>query len=274
MNKVPQTNDSFGDRMKDYEAACEQVLTRRLPVILRLDGNSFSKFTKNNGFEKPFDANFETAMVEAAKAVMGYCSGSYLAFVQSDEITIFLRNDQTHQTDPFLANRTQKIASLTAATASVAFNKALGRGTEAIFDCRVFVVPHQEVVNVFRWRQKDAYRNGINMYLYHKLKDKYGRKTAQEMLHGQTTKGQKGMITEELDVHPDNLPKAWLYGRAIWREKEEVPLKDTMDPEKFRELVSQGRIEENKVVVRTKWQVEPIDFSEWENWEYGKSILS
>jgi len=176
--------DSMGDRMKSYETASEQILPIRLPVILRLDGNSFSRFTKVNDFKKPFDEKFDAAMNAAAKAVLSYCSGSCVAYLQSDEMTILLRNNQTVDTDPFLGNRTQKLTSLTAAKASVAFNRALTMfdiDAQAVFDCRAFVVPHYEVQNVFLWRQFDAFKNCISAYAYYKLKEKYGRKTAMDI---------------------------------------------------------------------------------------------
>ena len=45
--------DSLGDRMKKYEGVSRNYLTRRVPVIIRLDGKAFHTFTK--GFKKPFD---------------------------------------------------------------------------------------------------------------------------------------------------------------------------------------------------------------------------
>src|SRR5690606_6640342 len=147
------------------------------PVIIRLDGNSFSRLTRVLKLEKPFDERFNRAMDAAAIAVLEYCSGAQVAYVQSDEITILLRNDQTHETTPFLGNRTQKITSLTAATAAVAFSQALAAelgleardGVRAIFDARVFVVPPAEVNNVFLWRQFDAFKNSVSTYAYWEL---------------------------------------------------------------------------------------------------------
>lgn len=45
--------DSLGDRMKTYESVSRHFLTRRTPVIIRLDGCHFHTFTR--GFDKPFD---------------------------------------------------------------------------------------------------------------------------------------------------------------------------------------------------------------------------
>ena len=51
--------DALGDRMKTYyEEVTKTKLTRRTPVIIRLDGCHFHTFTR--GFRKPFDDDFVT----------------------------------------------------------------------------------------------------------------------------------------------------------------------------------------------------------------------
>ena len=53
--------DSIGDRMKtNYENISRFYLTRRTPVIIRLDGRSFHTFT--HFFKKPFDNLFMKTM--------------------------------------------------------------------------------------------------------------------------------------------------------------------------------------------------------------------
>lgn len=44
---------ALAKRMKKYEAVSKNVLMRRTPVIIRVDGRAFHTFTK--GFQKPFD---------------------------------------------------------------------------------------------------------------------------------------------------------------------------------------------------------------------------
>ena len=43
---MSNNKDSLGDRMKQYEYVTRNYLTRKLPVILRLDGKSFHSFTR------------------------------------------------------------------------------------------------------------------------------------------------------------------------------------------------------------------------------------
>ena len=53
--------DALGNRMKSfYEDRYRIYLTRRMPVIIRVDGNSFHTFTR--GLDKPFDADFMKIM--------------------------------------------------------------------------------------------------------------------------------------------------------------------------------------------------------------------
>ena len=53
--------DKLGDRMKhNYEEVSKMRLTRRMPVVIRLDGRAFHTFTR--GFKKPFDEIFNKAM--------------------------------------------------------------------------------------------------------------------------------------------------------------------------------------------------------------------
>ena len=58
-------NDNLGDRMKTYENVTRTYLTRRTPVIIRIDGKAFHSFTR--GFEKPFDSFLVKAMQQTMK---------------------------------------------------------------------------------------------------------------------------------------------------------------------------------------------------------------
>lgn len=50
---MSQNKGSLDKRMKGYEYVTRTYLTRRTPVIIRLDGKAFHTFTR--GFNKPFD---------------------------------------------------------------------------------------------------------------------------------------------------------------------------------------------------------------------------
>lgn len=172
--------DSLGDRMKEYENISRVYLTKRLPVIIRVDGRAFHTFTR--GFERPYDSVLHTAMIKTAAALCKEISGAKLAYVQSDEISVLATNDDSLTTQPWFDNNLQKIVSLSASMATLAFNTAFQtevryhcdgssdaffpylRGiNRATFDARAFVLPPNEVCNYFIWRQQDATRNSIQM---------------------------------------------------------------------------------------------------------------
>jgi len=170
-------NDSLGDRMKGYEAVSKNFLMRRTPVVLRVDGKAFHTLTC--GFKRPFDDIFSDAMVRTMQALCAGMQNCQLGYKQSDEISLLLMDDKTLTTDSWFDNNVQKMVSVGASIATLAFNKALAalvaeapdtlelrevyekRFDTALFDCRAFNLSKEEVCNYFIWRQQDATRNSI-----------------------------------------------------------------------------------------------------------------
>ena len=185
--------DSLGDRMKNnYENRAKTYLTRRMPVIIRLDGKAFHSFTK--GMKKPYDEIFHNTMNATMKYLCENIQGCKLGYTQSDEITLLLTDYDTLDTDAWFDNNVQKICSVSASMATMAFNKLLCKYVDeyyksiwddivedwngdakyyetlcdaiekgAMFDSRCFNIPESEVTNCFIWRQQDATRNAIQM---------------------------------------------------------------------------------------------------------------
>ena len=186
-------HSDIGSRMKQYENCYRFYLTPNSCVIVRLDGRAFHSFTK--GFARPYDKIFASAMWETTKRLCENVSGCKFAYTQSDEITLVL-NDYGRDTEPWFGNNLQKIVSISAAMATLFFNKAFSEAmrdeylewyTEcdnaieseqtkllmahgnaynnklAVFDSRAFIVPREEVFNVIYWRQLDCTRNSIQL---------------------------------------------------------------------------------------------------------------
>ena len=172
--------DALGDRMKKYEANADTRLVRRTPVIIRIDGKAFHTFTKK--FDKPFDQVFMKAMFGTAQTLCENIQGCRLGYTQSDEISLLLTDYEKLDTDPWFDNRIQKICSIAASIATLAFNRAFERAVREIsgeypaekvaiykrsiamgglFDARAYNVPKDDVTNYFLWRQNDATRNSI-----------------------------------------------------------------------------------------------------------------
>lgn len=78
-------SDDFGDRMKLYEMAeAGRKFMPLLPVIARIDGRSFSKFTK--GLERPYDIRLSKLMVATTKFLVQETNAN-CGYTQSDGAT-------------------------------------------------------------------------------------------------------------------------------------------------------------------------------------------
>lgn len=181
-------HDDLGVRMKTfYEQIPKTKLTRRCPVALRIDGKAFRTFTR--GFKKPFDEVLIKSMQETMKYLCENIQGCVLGYTQSDEITLILVDYKKLTSSAWFDYEVQKICSIAASMATMAFNESfskiyskLYRGKiehgenvdelvktyafkagKAMFDCRCFNIPKEEVTNLIYWRQLDATRNSIQM---------------------------------------------------------------------------------------------------------------
>lgn len=222
---------SIGDRMKEnYENRSKTFLTRRTPVIIRADGCCFHTFTK--GFKEPFDLTFMKVMQETALELCKSIQGCKLGYVQSDEISLLLTDYDTLTTDAWFGYSVQKICSVTAAMATLFFNRKLAIEADvlknvpiwdnpdlarkyadrlgmlnykvaegAYFDARAFNIPQAEVTNYFIWRQQDATRNSIESLAraYFSDKECYKKNTSQlqDMLHEQKGVNWNNCLTSE-----------------------------------------------------------------------------
>lgn len=186
---------TLGDRMKNnYENITRYHLTRRMPVIIRIDGKAFHTFTR--GFKKPFDDILVKTMQDTMKYLCENIQGCVIGYTQSDEISLVLTDYAELTTDAWFGNNLQKMCSVSASMATLAFNKFFGDRVQdfmyaccddlgddiflekkneydnawkvyfnkldtAMFDSRVFTIPKEEVCNYLIWRQQDATRNSI-----------------------------------------------------------------------------------------------------------------
>jgi len=187
--ETPQTTtektESLGDRMKAYEEGTRSYIDHKTPLVMRLDGHCFSKFTR--GLKKPYEEWLHKIMVKVtAQLVNDY--NAVLGFTQSDEITlVFLPQMLDGAYQPYIFNnQIQKLVSLAASNATNIFTmelltlihtkqivpedykpqtfEKLSR-PRAYFDARIFNVPSlTECYNNVYWRSTyDCIRNSISM---------------------------------------------------------------------------------------------------------------
>ena len=123
-------NDALGQRMKDYEASAQTYLTKRTPVIIRVDGKAFHTFTR--GFQKPFDEVLGNAMVQTMEYLCNNIQGCIFGYCQSDEITLVLQDYRKFDTDAWFGYRTDKMCSIAASMATMAFNKYFSKEVRSV----------------------------------------------------------------------------------------------------------------------------------------------
>lgn len=252
-------HDDLGIRMKTYyEQIPKTKLMRRCPVAIRIDGKAFHTFTK--GFQKPFDEILIKSMQKTMKYLCKNIQGCVLGYTQSDEITLILVDYKNLNSDAWFDYEVQKMCSIVASMATMAFNKffsemvnawtddfweswnhnekevkysqalmnAVNKG--AMFDARVFNIPKEEVTNLIYWRQLDAIRNSIQMVGQANFSHKE--------LHGKSCNTIKDMLMKEKDIDWDNLPSHQKHGSCCIKHYHE----DTTD--------------EGEYIKRTHWYID------------------
>ena len=186
---INMDTSNLAKRMKEYESVNKVYLTKRMPVLLRFDGCHFKTFTRR--FIKPEQILIKT-MQETAKYLCENIQNAVFAYTQSDEITVLLVDYYDIGVSTWFNNKRSKMESVGASMCTMAFNKFFRKNVEefveknydpenkgiveyidvlnkaidecAMFDCRAFNIPKDEVTNNFFWRQSDASRNSILMF--------------------------------------------------------------------------------------------------------------
>lgn len=156
----------LGDRHKKYESLTETSVMPGLPVIIRLDGRAFHTFVRD--LERPYDAGFSNCMINTAKRLVDKMHAD-IGYTQSDEISLGFSNPDAALEMAF-GGRIQKLVSISAAIASVEFNKQVEMwdgalaSKDPVFDSRIIAYPTEDLAaESFLWREADATRNSLAM---------------------------------------------------------------------------------------------------------------
>lgn len=242
-------NDSLGDRMKGYENISRAYLTRRVPVIIRLDGKAFHTFTR--GLDKPFDKSLMKIMQLTMHYLCSNIQGCVFGYTQSDEITLVLTDYATIKTDAWFGYNVQKMASVSASMATMEFNRLFRKEFEdmvlewtpdrkdlttfenrlailkdkqfkACFDARCFSIPVDEVCNCLIWRQQDATRNSIEAVGQANFSHK--------QLMGKSCNEIQDMLFKEKGVNWNDFPTDCRRGSACYRVVSEEEIDDPRNP--------------------------------------------
>ena len=232
-------NDDLGTRMKTYyEQVPKTRLVRRMPVAIRIDGKAFHTFTR--GFQKPFDEVLGNAMVRTMEYLCKNIQGCVFGYTQSDEITLLIIDYQTLDTCAWFDYEIQKMCSISASMATMAFNKyffeeardwynkqlpstlqceqnivkqwkvyKIAAEKGAMFDARCFNIPKEEACNLVYWRQLDATRNSIQMVGQANF--------SHNELQGKSCNIIQDMLLTQRDINWNNYPTRWKRG-VTWKK--------------------------------------------------------
>jgi len=255
MNK----KDSLGDRMKGYENIPRTYLIRRMPCIIRIDGKAFHTFTR--GFQRPFDEVFMKTMWETTKYLCENIQGCKIAYTQSDEISLLFTDYDELTTSAWFDKNIQKMVSVSASMATLAFNNAFARNiftlkydnynnkmsdtylkktNTALFDSRVFTIPKEDVCNYFVWRQQDATRNAIQMVGRGNFSDKE--------LHKVNCNQIQEKLFQEKGINFNDLP--------VYQKRGICVIKKSFIKENEKPLITGSGIYFEGQVERTEWTID------------------
>ena len=210
--------DDFGNRMKGYEAAeTARRLDVTLPVYARIDGRSFSRFTR--GMDRPFDMTTIQAMQDTASHLVAH-THARIGYVQSDEISLVWLAEGENS-DIFFSGKVQKMVSVLASLAAAKFARVCPPGYEdrlPHFDCRVFGLPSKtEAANAILWRAMDCRKNAIQSVAQSRFSPK--------QLHGKDQKAMLEMIASDGLCYAD-YPLSARQGTFLQRRTRERMLSD------------------------------------------------
>lgn len=210
--------------------------------------------------------------------------GCVLGYTQSDEITLILTDYKKLTSDAWFDYEVQKICSIAASMATMAFNKiffecsleerlksdfgeskvgqayykAVDKG--AMFDARCFNIPKEEVTNLIYWRQLDATRNSIQMVGQANFSHKELQNKSCNMI--------QDMLMVQKGINWNDLPTYQKRGSCCIKKKVFVP------DERGTEYEMQNNGEAIKGFYRNQWIVDKdIPIFKGEGREYINKLI-
>lgn len=157
--------DDLDKRMRVFETASDQCVLPNMYMVARIDGRSFTRLTKElHNFKRPFDETFRDLMIETTKHLLESDFNIIYGYTQSDEISLLFALNES-----LFGRKLRKFNSVLAGEASAKFSLLLG--DIGVFDCRISQIPTKDlVVDYFRWRNEDAFKNALGAHSYWKLR--------------------------------------------------------------------------------------------------------
>lgn len=243
--------ETMGDWCKWLEKNFSpEIMIPTLPIIIRLDGNNFSSWTK--GLESPFDYKLTKLMTETVKFLVKE-TNAVVGYTQSDEITLILYSSD-RKSSVYHDGKKQKILSKLTAKCVNFFNDRrrviLPRHNKtAVFDCRIYQVPtlHDACVQLL-WRENDAIKNSIQMLGHAYFSD--------AQLFKLNTSQIQDMLMTEKGINWNHLPSKLKRGTYVKRIKTSKPF----TAEELMDLPPKHEAHKNKDLVIERCIITEIEY--------------
>lgn len=254
MNKI--YTDDLAVRCKALEQEdVGSVVRQDLPILARLDGRTFRTFTRD--LSRPYDPRLGECMIDVTKHLVDK-THAVSGYTQSDEITLIWgpARDESKLTlsEHMFGGKIQKMVSVLAGMASARLIVELGLripgkvAQTPHFDARIWqVYTPDDVVDVVRWRHRDAIKNSIAM----------GARAvfSHRDLHEKSTH-QQYMMLKRAGVSWLDYPAHFRHGTLVQR----VTVERTLTAEELTRIPAKHRPAEGTLVTRHHIQDTPMPY--------------
>jgi tRNA(His) guanylyltransferase len=201
-------------RMISYEESTSPKIISRIPVIIKIDGRSFSRVTKS--IQKPFCHKTMAILNGTMLSLVKKIDGAVFGYQYSDKIILVLRNDRGEDEDPWFGNDVQSMCSAAASMATYEFMTQLWEIDQApelegdiSFKAKVFGIPNiSEVINYIIYKQYCCMQCAIDETVYSVI----GRGA---VLDGVDIEDRK-RILDDAGVSLEELPASFRHGSAVY----------------------------------------------------------
>jgi tRNA(His) guanylyltransferase len=207
-------------RQLAYENSYRQNIISRIPVIIKIDGRSFTRVTHNTS--KPFCQRTMALLNHTMVALAKQIDGVIFGYQYSDKIILVLRNDRSPDETPWFGNCTQKMSTSAASMATYEFMTQMwgmdnppDLDGAITFSAHAFGVPSiKEVINYLLYRQFRCIQSAVDEAVRSVLWSRYGSET-HSILEDKDINDRK-QILDEAGFEFDSLPSAFRHGSATY----------------------------------------------------------
>jgi tRNA(His) guanylyltransferase len=214
-------SNKLNERIIAYQQATDIRLLPRVPIIIVVNGRSFSKITSL--LEKPFDKSLSECLLSTMMKLCADIEGALFSYQHNDEIVVVARNDQNNTTEPWFDNRAQKIASITSSIATLHFNRCvsaidLNLMGEVTFHSQVFAVPNiTEAINTLIYKQQYNFQTSIQAACFYELLKKYDKNIIKNMISGLSIDERIDLLNQESQINFNDYPISFRRGAACYK---------------------------------------------------------